>query len=545
MAVVRVKKARRVKADKAVKNIAAKRRAQHADTAKTTTEHVSNSSTSVDDTIRPGSLLEALLSDPVRFVSSQRDELRAGLTVEAARAAGYRVIGAAEPSTTTTTTKAGAHSREKDAGDETGAAASPATATVLFSGRISLRFPPLSRAAGLYNRGNTCYLNSIMQALLHTPPLASALLTQNLKALLGPFGAPRTSKHALKAAETFNSVAALKAFFEQAWKGGTTAPSQFVANLRKIARPLRPGRQEDAHEYLRFLLESLQQSCVRFAPDKMPPNDPVLATTFVQRIFGGRLRSRVTCQSCKHTSDTYDPFQDLSLEVRKGLGSVRQSLEAFTSAETLSDKYRCEGCKKRVNATKQFTIESAPPVLTLHLKRFGVFGNKINRTISYAESLNIARYTSDHEPVTYKLYAVVHHFGSGPNVGHYVASVRAPDGHWLRMDDSSVSRMSCPTDDPSAYVLFYLREPGDILTHKKRRVSDEHMSPEATKASERRKEQSARDGDGDGDGEGDGDDDDNDLGQVVASPVSSKALRRELRRQKKLRAQARHALARQ
>ena len=225
----------------------------------------------IEDAIRPGALLEALLAEPVRFVAA-RDELRAGLSADAARAAGYIVLGDA---------RAEAPAPPAPTYDDapTPAPAAAAPVATLYAPRLTLRLPVLGRAAGLYNRGNTCYLNSVMQALLHTPPLAAAMLTQGLPTLLGAFGHPRTSKQALRAAESFNAVAALKTFFEHAWRGGgAITPTQFVANLRRIARPLRPGRQEDAHEYLRFLLDALQHACVRFAPERLPPNDPVLAT---------------------------------------------------------------------------------------------------------------------------------------------------------------------------------------------------------------------------------------------------------------------------
>lgn len=419
------------------------------------------------DAIQPGALLRSLLDEPVRFVSSSRDELKASMSLDKARAAHYEVVNAEEKE------------KEKEEAQTMAPTPKKPASEPLYAPRIIPRFPRTQlRACGLHNHGNTCYLNSVMQALVHTPPLAAALLTQSAPTLLGRLGVPRTQKQALKAAHMFNTLTALKEFVKKAYSGaGAISPTAFVNNLRKFARPLRPGRQEDAHEYLRLLLESLQQACTAFAGKDMKPGDPIFTTTLVQRIFGGKLRSRVTCHSCRHNSDTFDPVLDLSLDVRKGIHSVKQALDAFTAPEALSDKYKCESCKRSVDATKRFTIEQAPVALTIHLKRFGIFGNKINKPVSYTERLHLGRYMSerqkglsaddDDEAMStigaaqqYRLYAVVHHYGSGPNVGHYVASVRSPDGRWLRMDDSYVSTLpQCPLDDPSAYLLFYVREP--------------------------------------------------------------------------------------
>ncbi|WFD22350.1 ubiquitinyl hydrolase 1 [Malassezia equina] len=414
----------------------------------------------LNEVIRPGAQLAALLDEPIRFVGSSRDELKASMSLDAARAAHLEIVNETEETV-----------RRPAAPVEAPRASSRARPTVLYAPPLAMRVPRQSaRVSGLYNRGNTCYLNSVMQALLHTPPLAAAMLTQSVPTLLGRFGMPRTQKQALKAASMFNPVSALKELFERAYGGASAvAPTQLVANLRKFARPLRPGRQEDAHEYLRLLLESMQQVSVCFAGKDVPPNDPLLATTLVQQIFGGRLRSRVTCHSCRHNSDTYDPSMDLSLDVRKGIHNLKQALEAFTAPEALADKYQCDSCHARVDATKRFTVDRAPLALTVHLKRFGLLGNKINKPVGYTERLQLGRYMSERPKgsssdadasTTYRLYAIVHHYGSGPHVGHYVASVRAADGQWLRMDDSDVSPLGrCPLDDPSAYVLFYLREP--------------------------------------------------------------------------------------
>ncbi|SPO22414.1 related to ubiquitin carboxyl-terminal hydrolase 36 [Ustilago trichophora] len=334
----------------------------------------------------------------------------------------------------------------------------------LFPHKISLRFPGKVRsaAAGLSNYGNTCYMNSVMQSLIHTPPLAFALLTQDLEVLHGEWGGKRN--------DSFDAVTAMQSFAKRSLAGAksTNAPVEFVRNLKSFAKPLRQGRQEDAHEYLRFLLEALQQSCLARAPKSLKPDDPIRRTTFVQKTFGGKLRSRVTCHNCGYNSDTFDPFMDLSLDVRKGINSLTDAFRAFVAKDHLtgSEKYKCDKCKRKVDATKQFTIESAPPALTVHLKRFTMLGGKVSRQIAFEENLNIAPYLSvNHGPARYKLYAAVHHYGSGPNSGHYVASVKSPSGKWTKMDDSHVSEMgrSGPTNDQSAYILFYLREKDEAL----------------------------------------------------------------------------------
>lgn len=63
----------------------------------------------------------------------------------------------------------------------------------------------------------------------------------------------------------------------------------------------------------------------------------------MHQIFGGRLRSRVTCSQCKHNSDTYDNILDLSLEIN-GTRNLNEALKKFTKVDQLTgqNKYKCE-----------------------------------------------------------------------------------------------------------------------------------------------------------------------------------------------------------
>jgi hypothetical protein len=51
--------------------------------------------------------------------------------------------------------------------------------------------------------------------------------------------------------------------------------------------------------------------------------------TVVNHLFQGLLRSQIKCQRCQHESNTYDPFMDLSLEI-KGCASLKEALQHFT-----------------------------------------------------------------------------------------------------------------------------------------------------------------------------------------------------------------------
>lgn len=67
-------------------------------------------------------------------------------------------------------------------------------------------------------------------------------------------------------------------------------------------------------------------------------------TTWVYRTWGGQVRSRVLCLSCKHPSDTFDSILDLSLDLPPKARTVQDLLKQFTHEDRLDgdNKYNCE-----------------------------------------------------------------------------------------------------------------------------------------------------------------------------------------------------------
>ncbi|KAG8433086.1 hypothetical protein GDO86_017390 [Hymenochirus boettgeri] len=241
--------------------------------------------------------------------------------------------------------------------------------------------------------------------------------------------------------------------------GGIIKPTLVINDLRRISKHFSYGSQEDAHEFLRYTVDEMQRSCLNgsFRFDRHTQ-----ATTLIHRVFGGYLRSRVTCLNCKAVSDTYDQYLDITLEIKMA-HSVNQALEQFVRPEQLDgdNAYKCSKCKQMVAASKRFTIHRSSNVLTLSLKRFASFsGGKLSKEIKYPEYLDIRPYTSEPngEPIIYVLYAVLIHNGFSCHGGHYYCYVRACNNQWYLMNDSTVTSADIRSVlNQQAYLLFYVR----------------------------------------------------------------------------------------
>ncbi|KAI6669738.1 hypothetical protein NL676_004623 [Syzygium grande] len=176
---------------------------------------------------------------------------------------------------------------------------------------------------GLQNLGNTCFMNSSLQCLAHTPKLVDYFL--------GDYA--REINHENPLGMDGEIALAFGDLIRKLWAPGATpvAPRTFKSKLARFAPQFSGYNQHDSQELLAFLLDGLHEDLNRVKckpyveakdadgrPDEdvadeywryhLARNDSVIVD-----VCQGQYKSTLVCPVCKKVSVTFDPFMYLSL----------------------------------------------------------------------------------------------------------------------------------------------------------------------------------------------------------------------------------------
>ncbi len=251
------------------------------------------------------------------------------------------------------------------------------------------------------------------------------------------------------------------------------------------------GQQQDAEEFLGFLLQAIGDECTHVmrqlnesstttnssaaapasASSPTSTNDSsewlevgrkqraaitrssghATAPSPISKIFTGQQRSALKVHGHKE-SVTFQTYQSLQLDIGDAhVNNIVDALKHMTQSENMEfDPQR--------KTTKQILIESLPPVLILHLKRFK-FDPITNGTVKlwtkidyplelelpdemFSPVKKIALQAEGGGSIKYKLTAAVYHHGKSASGGHYTVDLRRQDDReWIRLDDTVIRRI--------------------------------------------------------------------------------------------------------
>ena len=283
-----------------------------------------------------------------------------------------------------------------------------------------------SERCGFVNKGNTCYINALLQSLSVLEHFWRNLYSENQVV------APLASSF-LKIMSLLNS--------------STTPidPSSFIKCLGRVIRKsgnktFEMNQQQDVAEALGYVLEELC-SCSSKVADSI----------------NCRYRTSTVCSTCLEERCEEQTSSTLSVPMADNL---QAAVDTFFKPEQV---HNATFCCKGSSCQRQTVLSHCSRYLLVQLKRFYVdFQGSVKkdpRQVCFAKDFLSVPASIDNVvsfQQKYQLIATINHSGS-LHSGHYTACLPiTSSGGWLHCNDKVVSKVQDPLCHGSgAYLFFY------------------------------------------------------------------------------------------
>ena len=316
---------------------------------------------------------------------------------------------------------------------------------------------------GLRNLGNTCFMNTCLQNLIHSEYFIIKLISKS--SLLS--SKTKISKQFYSLCKEVSSCVT-----------NSCSPYDFKSAFGSKHSMFSGYSQHDTQEFCRILLEDMNSELnevLHPAPykelstlnkSKIECNkefDEVFRkreNSLIMDVFYGQLINIFKCE-CDFETYSFEKILDLPLLLQKRTNiDIKDLLKDYFECERIKFETKCEKCKKKEWHTKEIKISQPPNILILSLQRQNPrTGTKNSSYVKFYDEIDMSEYL-DHEcwnknDAKYTLYGIGNHTGS-IDFGHYYAYIKI-NNTWYEFNDSSVSIHSKDDDNNSskAYVLFY------------------------------------------------------------------------------------------
>ena len=258
---------------------------------------------------------------------------------------------------------------------------------------------------GLDNHGNTCYLNSCLQAMLQVPPLSNYLISKGYSG-------------------ECELTAAYEELVKSMWVSKNPDVKNFLGKFRTRFSDFNNCKPHDAQEAFLCILDVLDSS--------LPVVKDIFNTEVIQETVypGGRTKKK-------------DEFTVNFLFPKPSHENILDSIKDVQQWNGLEDYEDDDGVTWKASATRTL-FWKLPRVMVFSL------GYKMPVTLVDKFIPEVHPDSPHKEKETYELFASCVH-----NSGHYVAFTRHR-GDWYLKNDGFVTKMDIPMK-AHHYLFFYKR----------------------------------------------------------------------------------------
>ena len=325
----------------------------------------------------------------------------------------------------------------------------------------------LNSKIGFPNLGNSCFMNTCLQNLIHSDYFIKILFSKlNLVSKNTPI-----TYHFIKLC--------LELIKNNDTKTKIISPRDFKETFSNKHSEFKGPRQQDVQEFCRIFLEDINQELNEI---KEKPSYTELSTINKTKIecdkeFYDNFKNRensliiecfysqiINIFICKCGFETYS-FQkvlDFPLLLKEDCKKMelKNLLNLYFENKDLTFEKECEKCQKKEMHTKTIKFSRTPNILILSLQRRNEkTGKKNNCILNFPEKLDISEYIDEDcgckNESKYLLYGIGNHCGDF-NSGHFYSYIKLNNDKWYEFNDSKIYPYTKIIESSSsAYILFY------------------------------------------------------------------------------------------